>query len=971
MKKRYARILAATLSAAMVFTSAPTAAFATELSVSEDAVEAEGAAANKQTIDAEFPTAAYITYSDSAKATIVASDLVDADGTEVGTTYTKVVPTLVGLKNLKVGDKVNVDFVLDVSDDSVDGNGDKDYSGISGYNKNTVTVTRTVPVTCIADTFAGVYVTDTVHTVYGTGVAKIYSDYGTKVESEDWTVTYLDPSVAKADASNTPIEKAAKVTSVATYDGTKVDVAKWVKTQNDSAKYEKWSFANGHLTCVVPVTVEKAEVDAAVVDWPTGFTTKVTVGTDVSKLEFNKTSKYGKFTIKNATLDTSSAGEDEYTIVLTAGDNYEFVDFAYVKGLDNGNCTASKLEKTVKQNVEKKALEENEYKPVLAKTEYKYGDTYQTVIDSITEVTGVSYTVKGVAVGNLGDHKLKVGTNNLIVRATVDNADDYTLADGSDFKDYSFSVTVKKAEVKVNLSKASFGQKKGSGVEVTASKDGDGYPAEFAGDDALTEEFEWFTANGTSVKKTAAYTPDDSKVGVESYYCKMKLVFETPDLATDDAKALFTALYGDGVFTSDTIKVTTSLTVFGAAEGFTSDAKTITYGDPSFNTDITYTKDVAYTTNPEVNAYIVDENGNKKAISAVTAADLSKVTASIPTGLNAGKYQVVVELTVTNDSDPDKKDTAVKVLALTVNKATIDEAALDNGGNVYVVAPTKNYVYGTKTADIVVTAKKKSVAKLGTFSVAKSNDEYLAATTATVKLTFTLNEDAAKNYELDADTNNMYQTFPVDAAVLKVTPKTVTIKVGEELPKLNNNDIEFTGIVAGDDVKDAAITAELKYAPGVENKIATVGKVEEAIRLTAKTGGANITSGTTTVLNGKYKVELVYGTVEVVSATAPTTPPTVAPTPAPVKQATAAAPKAAKAKATVKVGKKYTLKLKYAAGKKATVKKVKWTSSKKSVATVSSKGKVTAKKAGKATIYARVYFKDGSMKKIKFTVTVK
>ena len=76
-------------------------------------------------------------------------------------------------------------------------------------------------------------------------------------------------------------------------------------------------------------------------------------------------------------------------------------------------------------------------------------------------------------------------------------------------------------------------------------------------------------------------------------------------------------------------------------------------------------------------------------------------------------------------------------------------------------------------------------------------------------------------------------------------------------------------------------------------------------------------------------------------------------------------------KAKVKVGKKYTLKLKYAAGKKATVKKVTWKSSKKSVATVSSKGKVTAVKAGKATIAATITFKDGSKKKVKFTVTVK
>lgn len=65
-------------------------------------------------------------------------------------------------------------------------------------------------------------------------------------------------------------------------------------------------------------------------------------------------------------------------------------------------------------------------------------------------------------------------------------------------------------------------------------------------------------------------------------------------------------------------------------------------------------------------------------------------------------------------------------------------------------------------------------------------------------------------------------------------------------------------------------------------------------------------------------------------------------------------------KKTLYVGKSFTLKL------TGTTKKVTWSSSKKSVATVTSKGKVTAKKAGKATITAKV----GS-KKYTCVVTVK
>ncbi len=67
-----------------------------------------------------------------------------------------------------------------------------------------------------------------------------------------------------------------------------------------------------------------------------------------------------------------------------------------------------------------------------------------------------------------------------------------------------------------------------------------------------------------------------------------------------------------------------------------------------------------------------------------------------------------------------------------------------------------------------------------------------------------------------------------------------------------------------------------------------------------------------------------------------------------------------KTKVTLTVGKTCQLKL------KGTTKKIKWTSSKKSVATVSSKGKVKAKKIGNATISARV-----SGKKYRCKVTVK
>jgi hypothetical protein len=53
------------------------------------------------------------------------------------------------------------------------------------------------------------------------------------------------------------------------------------------------------------------------------------------------------------------------------------------------------------------------------------------------------------------------------------------------------------------------------------------------------------------------------------------------------------------------------------------------------------------------------------------------------------------------------------------------------------------------------------------------------------------------------------------------------------------------------------------------------------------------------------------------------------------------------------------------------VKSIQYTSTKKSVATVSKNGKVTAKSAGKTTIKAQVTFKNGSTKILKLKVTVK
>ncbi len=77
-----------------------------------------------------------------------------------------------------------------------------------------------------------------------------------------------------------------------------------------------------------------------------------------------------------------------------------------------------------------------------------------------------------------------------------------------------------------------------------------------------------------------------------------------------------------------------------------------------------------------------------------------------------------------------------------------------------------------------------------------------------------------------------------------------------------------------------------------------------------------------------------------------------------------------KSKVNVKKGKKiqFTLSSKL---NKANIKKITYYSSKKKVASVSSKGKITAKKKGNVTVKAKVVLKNGMYKTISMKVKVK
>jgi len=77
-----------------------------------------------------------------------------------------------------------------------------------------------------------------------------------------------------------------------------------------------------------------------------------------------------------------------------------------------------------------------------------------------------------------------------------------------------------------------------------------------------------------------------------------------------------------------------------------------------------------------------------------------------------------------------------------------------------------------------------------------------------------------------------------------------------------------------------------------------------------------------------------------------------------------------KTSATVKKGKKTTFTLSSKVNMD-NIKSIKYSSSNKSVATVSKTGKITAKKAGTVTIKAKVTLKNGSTKSISMKIKVK
>ena len=282
-----------------------------------------------------------------------------------------------------------------------------------------------------------------------------------------------------------------------------------------------------------------------------------------------------------------------------------------------------------------------------------------------------------------------------------------------------------------------------------------------------------------------------------------------------------------------------------------------------------------------------------------------------------------------------------------INKKDISVSILYSDGTAKVLADEEyNLIYATVVAgmeNVVTVVWKEDSTKTGCFKVIGQK------ATGTISPTPTGTSEPAPITPVP--TASVPTSVPAPTGSVNPIPTATESNAPLETPSQTVIPKEDTTIPNGDATK----LQESKLTVGVKEKVTiklTGGTITSAVSSNKKIATVNAKGVVTAVKVGTAKVTIVdnFGKSKVVTIVVKKAPKTL---------------KANVTKKTLKIGKKFTIKPKFA--KDCYSYQIKYSTSNKKVATVNSKGVVVAKKKGKATILLKTY----NGKKAKVVVVVK
>ncbi len=715
----------------------------------------------------------------------------------------------------------------------------------------------------------------------------------------------------------------------------------------DDANSKVWDYSGEKFSKEVEIRVTPLALAAKMVDFPAklaeGETVEIGDVIKDIKLETTDTCKYGKFyLVKDATDDTAGTrvadGDKAYHVVFepdadlvtcaTGAAGTETARTGVYYATANGKDA---YYKEFSVTPAKKAVNADEIKVSLAKAgnkDYKFGATYGEMLDRALDSSATydykqesgKWTVKESGI-------MPIGETTITFVYTLDNSKDYAINEKASIE----------VPVKVNIEAPKFEAKVVGDQVVKVGKTGtagivayialadDKYPhkdrvealldASVDKDDDGYIKYQWYSkANGKLYAGQQAWlTIDASKKMSDTFWCEV--TFQPATKLTKAKKEAWAAILADGnTFTSAEKTVTVADMEVDSRAPYGIEG-TLKYGKIDATASLRAKVETGWTIESVTwKAVNKDTKAETEMTGTVTSAGVAKAT--IPTTLNAGSYDAVA--TITAKSDKGESDVVVYAQAFDVEKADLDGF---DWTKITYDPDAKVITYGQKLSEIKF-KPAENAEKYGTYEYI--NDKVMRPGSFDKVedfVRFIPNADAKANFnDFNAEDYNGVVTITgvdVQKGTITIKANDITVSVGD-LVSPSMATCTVSGLVGNDTLKnlDVVVDYEIDSAASTTK----VGTIADAIKVKA-TKAEKVNEY---IELDYYKVAVQNGNL-IVKEAAPVVTPT--PTPAPVKQATAAAPKAAKAKATVKVGKKYTLKLKYAAGKKATVKKVTWKSS--------------------------------------------